>query len=543
MFFSIIYSAEAAEVSIDPSIDSVVTSHNGSSPTVVFISDQTGYAFYRDAAGSCVYSKTTNGAAVWSESVTVDSQTDCFKIALWYDRWTPGDTTGTSIYILTMDTADLWYTQLDTAGDTLSTTINATGANQAGGFAVGANIPSITKGTDGDLYMGVQDTADAFVIKCAFGSDCAQAINWTEAGTNAFDLAPDWLVLMPLPAGNIMAIRWDISADLLQSKVYNDSGNSWDVSWDTIDLNAIENTTYDGHFGATLRKSNGDIYLAYVADVGTFGNDDDIRAAIYSSGIWTLKTDVVTNSTKGVTGVKLGFNEIVNEIYAVYTARTTPGTAATGNIYWKKSTDGMASWGAEQGPVNTSAGDIYGTRVNAMSDERIYVTWDLISVDDLLGNTIVSTTPPPPPPIPPPPPPVPPGPPPPPSPSDGGSATPITQITFAGQAYPESTIEVSKKRAQDDFYDTVHADYILIHEDGRFEINEIGIAGGEYFYLLQIKDKDERKTTMSFDANLINQTNFSVKNIFAPPTLSLKKTLLARIEDLELQGYAAPRSV
>src|SRR3990167_2221761 len=54
----------------------------------------------------------------------------------------------------------------------------------------------------------------------------------------------------------------------------------------------------------------------------------------------------------------------------------------------------MASWGAEQGPVNTTAGDLYGARVNAMSDERIYATWDLASADDLLGNTIADITPP-----------------------------------------------------------------------------------------------------------------------------------------------------
>src|SRR3972149_5424451 len=78
----------AAEVAIDASIHTTLTSHNGSSPTVVFISDQVGYAFFRDSAGSCAYSKTTNGGGAWDTTVTVDSQTDCTKIAVWYDRWT-----------------------------------------------------------------------------------------------------------------------------------------------------------------------------------------------------------------------------------------------------------------------------------------------------------------------------------------------------------------------------------------------------------------------------------------------------------------------
>ena len=164
------------------------------------------------------------------------------------------------------------------------------------------------------------------------------------------------------------------------------------MSWATVDLNAIEDGTYDAHFGATLRKGTGDIYLAYATDVATFGTDDDIRTAVYSGGAWTSKTDVLTNDTKGITGVKISFDENINEIYAVYTARTTPGTAASGNVYWKKSADGMDSWGAEQGPINTTAGDIYGARVNAMSDERIYATWDLPSLDDLIGNTVADIT-------------------------------------------------------------------------------------------------------------------------------------------------------
>lgn len=379
----------AADVAIDASVHTTLTSHNGSSPTVVFISDQVGYAFFRDSAGSCAYNKTTDGGTSWGASVTVDAQTDCFKIAVWYDRWTPGDTTGTYIHITTLDAADIWYARLNTSDDTLTTVVNASGANQGGGFAVGANIPSITKGTDGDIYMGVQDAGDSFVIKCISGADCTSATNWTETGTSPFDLATDWLILVPLSSGNVLAIRWDMSADDVQSKVYNDSANSWDASWTTIDANAIEDGTYDAHFGATLKKSTGDIYLAYATDVATFGTDDDIRTAVYSSGTWTAKTDVLTNDSKGITSVKIAFDESTGDIYAIYTARSTPGTATSGNIYWKKSTDSMASWGAEQGPVNVTAGDLYGVRVNIMSDERLYVTWDLASTDDLMGDTVV----------------------------------------------------------------------------------------------------------------------------------------------------------
>ena len=385
----------AAEVTVDSTISTTTTTHNGSSPTAVFISDQNGYAFYIDSTGACVYSKTINGGTSWETAVTVDSQTDCLGLGVWYDRWTSGDNTGTYIHIVTFDSGndDLWYTRLDTSGNTLTTTVNASGASQGGSFTSGANLPSITKGTDGILYMGIQDGTDSFVIKSTDGT------TWTEAGTNPFDLADDFLILMPLSGGNIMAIRWDISADDVQSKVFN--GSAWDASWTNIDTSATDNTTYDGAFGATVDKATGRIYLVYAADIATLGTADDIRTTVYSGDTWISMTDILFNDTKGITGAKISFDENTGDIYAVYSARTTSGTANTGNVYWKKSTDRMTTWGVEQGPINTTADDIYGARVNSMSNERIYVTWYGATPDDLFGNTIADLTPP----IPPPPPP------------------------------------------------------------------------------------------------------------------------------------------
>ncbi len=340
-------------------------------PTVVFISDQTGYAFYRDqTATNCVYRKTTNGGTTWGSVVVVDAQTDCIKIAVWYDRWTPGDTTGTNIHIVTADNtdSDLFYTRLNTSGDTLTTTVNATGANQGGTFDVQQNIPSITKGTDGNLYMGIQDDADSFVIKCS--GTCETATNWTEAGTNPFDLAVDWLILMPLSSGNIIAIRWDVSDGDVDSKVYNDTLNTWDALWTDIDVSAPTNLTYDAPFGATLNKATGTIYLAYAAQNDSLNDgNDDVRTKSYNGVIWTTKTDVITNTSRGVVGVKIATKENTDAVYVVYTVRNTSDTPNSATIHWKLSTDAMTAWGVEQGPLNTLTDtDIYGARVNIMSD-------------------------------------------------------------------------------------------------------------------------------------------------------------------------------
>ena len=374
-------------MTINNTLSVTSASHNGTTPTTVFISDQIGYTFFISSTNTCVYSKTTNGGASWSSTVTVDSQTDCLGVGIWYDQWTPGDSTGTYIHIVTFDSGsdDLWYAKLDTSSDTLTTPVNASGAEQGGALASGTNLPSITKGTDGTIYVGIQGT-DSFVLKSSNGTA------WSEAGSNPFDLAADFLILMPLSGGNIMAIRWDISADDIQSKVFN--GSSWDAGWTTIDANAADNTTYDGAFGATVDKSTGNIYLTYAADIVTPGTNDDIRTAVYSGGAWSAKTNVLTNDTKGITGAKIARDENTGNMYALYSARTGSSTATTGNVYYKQSTDGMASWGAEIGPINTSADDIYGARVNMMSNERIYVTWYGATPDDLFGDTIADISPP-----------------------------------------------------------------------------------------------------------------------------------------------------
>jgi lipopolysaccharide export system protein LptA len=387
--------ASDAEVAIDTSLTNVDGSALNSSPTVVFVSDQVGYAFYVDNGDVCSYRKTTNGATSWGATVQVDSVNgaDCIRIAVWYDQWTPGDRTGTKIHIATIDSGadDVYYTELDTSSDTLSTTVLAT--TQGATLQAATNLHSITKGTDGVLYMAVNDAGDSWIVSCSTG--CTTATNWAEI-TNPYDADNDWPLLMPLPSGAIMSLRMDISGNDYDYNVWD--GASWS-GWNTIVSTATttgENGTYLGHFGATVNRQTNDIYFVGVVNNGiALGTDDGIRTAVYHNGSWTAKTDVLTNDTKGLTNAKISLDENTGDLYAVYSGRTTPGTANTGNVYYKRSTDGMGSWGA-QTQVNVGADDIYGGgNVNIMSNERIYATWKRVVTvtDDLYGNTVADLTP------------------------------------------------------------------------------------------------------------------------------------------------------
>ncbi|MCB9810205.1 hypothetical protein H6781_01235 [Candidatus Nomurabacteria bacterium] len=397
----LLFQAFAAEVTIDDTPSTNGLSHTAVQPTTVFISDQVGYKFYRDGSGgggtngTCVYKKTTNGGTSWGTETIVDSQTDCEAIVVWYDKWTPGDA-GSYIHIATMDSGDddLWYNRLDTTSDTLLMGSNPTSTSltqSAMSITAATANHSMTKGTDGTLYMSISDNTDRFVVSCSSG--CGTGSNWTEVGDGTFmDLDEDITLLLPLDGGNILLINRDISANDIRSKVWN--GSSWSASWSTVDANAVESGAYDIQMSAVRSPVTGDIYLAYIADANNFTvADHDIRLAKYSGGSWSNLPDLITDDTRGLTSISLTVDENTDTVYVAYSARTTLATADSANVYWATSTSAMTSWGAEQGPVNTSSGNFYGVSFNYSSVQRLYVTWFGAVVDDLFGETIADVAP------------------------------------------------------------------------------------------------------------------------------------------------------
>lgn len=398
---------EAAQVTIDSAVSTTVGEHLHAGSQTVFTSDLVGYKFYVDSTGECAYSKTSDGGVVWDAAIVVDSQTDCDSIAVWYDRWTPNDF-GNTIHIVTMDTSsnndNLFYNALDTTTDTRLLGAAATNTDlgniQTYTLVAGANAPSITKGTNGTLYIAIDDATDSAVLRCT--SSCGTPGSWSEAGTRPQDLANDYSILMPLVNGDIMIINRDISLEDIRSKIWN--GSVWSASWTIIDQNATDNLTYDIGLAATLASSTvaatTTIFLAYTADNATPGTDDDIRTARFSAHAWATSTTanptayVVTNDAKGITNVSIARDQNTGFIYVAYNAQSTANTASTGQTYWKMSTTSlMNSWTFEVGPVNTTADDLYGVDLNMMSNQRIYVSWYGATPDDIFGDTIADLVP------------------------------------------------------------------------------------------------------------------------------------------------------
>lgn len=379
-------------VTIDDSVSTLVGEHNGSSPTVVFKDNQTGYVFYVDSDGRAKYSKTTDGGANWAVGVIVDNQTDVLSVSIWYDQWTPGDS-GTLVHVLTADAADIFYTTLNTTNDSLSTTLNISGANQGGGFAAGANSGSITKASNGAIFAGILDNTDSFVLRCS--SSCTSSItNWTEAGTSPIvGAAGDWIVLMPLTNADILAIIWDVSADDLFSKEFEDVSGVWDASFTNIDLNAGENTIYDSAFSATLNPLNNDIYVAYIDDEAVLGGGDaDIKTSIYNGSTWTAQADVLTNVAYPITQLAMAYDSLNSRVHVLYSVIVDDVINNKVSIFSKYSTNAMSSWGNEIGSWTYNARrEIFAIRTNMLSNQRIYAMWYGAFLDDIFGATIFDT--------------------------------------------------------------------------------------------------------------------------------------------------------
>ena len=384
-------SAEAAVVTIDTTSSTNARTNNNTGTQTVFVTDQIGYSFYRDSTGQCVYRKSTDAGATWGTTVLVDSQTDCIRIGVWYDKWTPGDA-GVNIHIVTMDTSDddLFYNRLDTTTDTLlsgaAPTNISSNSLQVPTFSASINTLAFTKATDGTLYAAANDNSDSYAVSCS--ATCNNVANWNEVGVSPFDLRNDHTILMPLAGGDVMAINRDISANLIRSKIWN--GVSWSASWSNVDTSVSESAEYDGGMSATIDQSTGYIYLIYAADNDILTDDnDDVQSAVYDGSAWTTMSDAITNQVgRGLLDVAVAIDQNNGHVYAAYAIQDTAGDVSTANIYYKQSTDGMTSWGSEIGPVNASPGDIRKPALDPSNFERLYVTWWEAATDDRFGETL-----------------------------------------------------------------------------------------------------------------------------------------------------------
>ncbi|MBI5466899.1 MAG: hypothetical protein HY975_01635, partial [Candidatus Kerfeldbacteria bacterium] len=343
---------------------------DGDGRKLVWTSDTVGYLFYTDGSTFVSYSKTTNAGMTWAAAVTLTARaTDNFSI--WYDQWTPGNTGGL-IHVAFMETTgdDIYYENVNTAsadaqkGEVL--VVSRTTAHTALTDSV-----SITRASDGDVYIAYSSSTASSTSGVRYSTDVGT--NWNDAAEEGLDdTSGDAVMLMPRPAGDIMLLRWDISAEDIQSKIYEDGGNSWDGAWTDIDTNAVDSTTLTETWSATLKPSTWHIFLAYVDNAGTTGSSvSDIRIADYSGLAWSAKANVYTDYDT-ISGVTIDLDTITNDLYVGYLRGLAAGPTVV-QAYYKISRDDGTTWELERGNVVNFSGAFRGIMGNFASPYRVSV--------------------------------------------------------------------------------------------------------------------------------------------------------------------------
>lgn len=399
---------EATEATIDSTINTTITRHQKSGKNTVCTSETICYTFYINSDSDVEYQKSTDGGASWSGTSTQIHAGTWLALTIWYDRWTPGDTTGNLVHMVYFSTADdLTYAVFDTSNDSVTSNvvIASTGAQ---GATTATNDVTVSKGTDGDLYAGTVDatapTSPAnFIHKCS--ATCTTASNWVSAGANPWDNNGDdtdgdhALVLLPLSntaahdSGDMMLVSYDVADGTVEYKVYDDSADSWSSNFTNID-NATDNATYQHALGGTVDPTTGYLYITFVHLPGT-SNTSEVRAWKYNDG-WSQLTDPWPDTTDGgsiLIDANIGVNSNNSDLYAVYIRADSSATA--NDVYYAVSTNDGSSWSSDNLLSSGTDRDHRQVSINASSDKRLFAVWHgpPTTGTSLFGNTVANVTP------------------------------------------------------------------------------------------------------------------------------------------------------
>jgi hypothetical protein len=349
-----------------------------------------GYVIYGDSLYDLKYRKTGDGGATWGAAVNIRTgrviRYDC-----WADWQTVGDV-GTKIHIAYLDTDsdDVRYVYLDTSDDTIGGDVQIEACQGTGAFDLSYGPSyhglSVTKTRGGNLAVVLRYTDTTPLVFYGFYTS-PDATTWNSK-TAPWEAAADYILLFP---GNeadnqdIWATFWDLSADEISLKTYDDSGNSW--SEQLISASMVESIGYLQMDG-TIRLSDGHLIFAAWDDYGAAANPVDLMVwDINGAGSITAKTNVLTNSVESFL-VSVFVNQVNGDIYVAY----IKGTDITSLVaaFYQKSVDGGANWGG-QAALQADAEDderwISAGAMKASWGGKFQPFWFNDDLNDLFTNT------------------------------------------------------------------------------------------------------------------------------------------------------------
>jgi hypothetical protein len=308
-----------------------------------------GVVVWIDGTTDISYSYTDDGGATWSKTEIQAGTAQ--EVACWFDKETPGDT-GTLLHITWLDSASnvCRYVAIDVDGGTQGTIRLI--ASVTVSPSTSAGIVGITKTVSGNLIVAYSASGGDDVRR---STDLFVSSN--DSRTSLFEGAADYVLLYPANTGDdddACALFWDISADAISIKMYDETANTWT---ETAIASSMVEDLRNG-WGGVIRHSDNHLLVAAHTGVDVATDDIktwDITVDSIASPTVTPKTDMVTNVAESG-GIAMMINQQNDDVYIAYLKGGT--WRSTLDVVYHKSDDGMATWGSEQAYSEDTADDL-----------------------------------------------------------------------------------------------------------------------------------------------------------------------------------------
>jgi hypothetical protein len=290
------------------------------------------------------YVKSSDGGISYGDPVLIKTGA-LAQLAIWYDRWTPGDS-GNLIHLAYTETGadDIFYRNLDTSSDTLSTEQTIFAGLSAISNNAGICL-ALTKARGGNLYCLFDIDAGS---ETGFYRSTDGGMSWGSRSNTAE--GSDYFILMPgftADSQDVICVFWDRSASEISRKLYDDSADSWSEASIAGSMTSVNSTTCVPQMAAMVDATNSKIIVIAWTNRDTAGAR--LRCWSIDESAINALTDVVSSSTDDQQMCTISRNTANDDWYAFYGGKTD-GTETAGtsiNIYYKVSTDDGTSWGSE----------------------------------------------------------------------------------------------------------------------------------------------------------------------------------------------------
>lgn len=320
-----------------------------------WVSTVIGYGFVQGGSdaqrGTVDIYKTSDGGDSWGLVDTIDPASNNFTHwAFWADFQTPGDL-GNLIHAVTIRdlgaSSEIYYYSFDPDTDQFSSpTTIATGLNGAVNSEQDFDI-SMAKAVSGRFLVAGKDDGDS---SFAYFADDPTG-SWTSCAAPPYgnDETADTCKLYPANLADpddMWGLFSDASAAQLLLATFDASGDSWS----TVVIGACvgEGTSYKAQYDGAVRHSDGHLLVVAWSELDTV-TADLASWDITDAATITAKADLISNKDDAA-NVSILIEPDTEAVDVVYIGSDTglESLLSTVGVYYKRSTDGMASWGSEQ---------------------------------------------------------------------------------------------------------------------------------------------------------------------------------------------------